>query len=215
MSSNLKFLSNESWLFSLLLLAALFLIFLVLAHYLKNDYVVHFDQTILTWFHTIRHPYLDHFFSTITWMGSLWVLLPLYLLLTFTVTPHIPHFEKILGITFWGTVITVYALKFEFERKRPHLFGAISDLPLDPSFPSAHTAQITSFALGLSLALIAGTQTLYQGILSTLLLFVVLSVCASRMYLQVHFPTDILAGIIIAFMWAIMVVLIIKSGVLG
>ena len=214
MSLNLKFLSGESWQFSLFLLGAALLMFILLAHYLRNDHVVYFDQSVLTWFHTIRHPYLDHFFSAITWMGSLWILLPLYLLLTFTMTPHIDHFEKILGITFWGTLITVYALKFEFERKRPLFFGAINELPLDPSFPSAHTAQITAFALGLSLAL-AGTQTLYQGVISSLLLLLVIMVSASRMYLQVHFPTDILAGMLIAFMWAVIVAWIVKSGVLG
>ncbi|AFV96697.1 MULTISPECIES: phosphatase PAP2 family protein [unclassified Sulfuricurvum] len=214
MSFNLKFLSGESWPFSLFLFIAALSIFILLAHYLRNDHVVYFDQTILTWFHAIRHPYLDHFFSTITWMGSLWILLPLYLLLTFTLSPHIEHFEKILGITFWGTVITVYALKFEFERKRPLFFGAINELPLDPSFPSAHTAQITAFALGLSLALI-GTQTLYQSVLSSLLLLLVVSVSASRMYLQVHFPTDILAGMLIAFIWAIITGWIVKTGVLG
>src|SRR3989339_1946566 len=214
MSLNLKFLSGESWQFSLFLLGAALLMFILLAHYLRNDHVVYFDQSVLTWFHTIRHPYLDHFFSAITWMGSLWILLPLYLLLTFTMTPHIDHFEKILGITFWGTLITVYALKFEFERKRPLFFGAINELPLDPSFPSAHTAQITAFALGLSLAL-AGTQTLYQGVISSLLLLLVIMVSASRMYLQVHFPTDVLAGMLIAFMWAIITGWIVKTGVLG
>lgn len=214
MSDNLKFISGESWLFSPIALGVAFIMFILLAHYMRNTHIVHFDQTVLTWFHTIRHPYLDHFFSTITWMGSLWILLPLYLLLTLTLTPHIANFEKILGITFWGTVITVYALKFEFERKRPLLFGAIHELPLDPSFPSAHTAQITAFALGLTLAL-AGTQMLYQGIIFSLLLVLILLVSASRMYLQVHFPTDILAGILIAYIWAILVTWVIKSGVLG
>jgi undecaprenyl-diphosphatase len=214
MSFNLKFLSGESWAFSLIAFGTAVIIFILLAHYLKNNHVVYFDQSVLTWFHTIRHPYLDHFFSTITWIGSLWILLPLYLLLTFTLTPHIEHFEKILGITFWGTVITVYALKFEFERKRPLLFGAIHELPLDPSFPSAHTAQITAFAFGLTLAF-AGTQTLYQGAVSALLILCVLSVSASRMYLQVHFPTDIVAGVLIAFMWAVITGWIIKTGVLG
>lgn len=214
MSFNLKFLSGESWPFSLLLFVVAFITFILLAHYMKNNHVTYFDRSVLTWFHTIRHPYLDHFFSAITWMGSLWILLPLYLFLALTITPHIEHFEKILGITFWGTLITVYALKFEFERKRPLFFGAISELPLDPSFPSAHTAQITAFALGISLAL-AGTQTPYQGVISSVLLLLVLSVSASRIYLQVHFPTDILAGMLIAFMWAVITGWIVKTKVLG
>ncbi|MBD3810340.1 MAG: phosphatase PAP2 family protein [Sulfuricurvum sp.] len=38
------------------------------------------------------------------------------------------------------------------------------------------------------------------------------SVFASRMYLQVHFPTDILGGIIIALAWATLAVWIIQAG---
>lgn len=214
MPFNLKFLSSEPWFFSVLLFFTALITLILLSHYLRNDHVAHFDQAVLTWFHTLRTPFLDHFFSAVTWMGSLWVLLPLYLLLTITLTPHVEHFEKIVGITFWGTVITVYFLKFEFERKRPHLFGAISDLPLDPSFPSAHTAQITALALGVWVALY-GVQILYQSVLASFLILLVLAVSLSRIYLQVHFPTDVLAGILVASMWAIIGSWVVKSGVLG
>lgn len=201
------------WSFSILLFISALIILILLTHSLRNDHVLHFDQMILTVFHTLKTPYLNHFFSTITWMGSLWILLPLYLLLTITFSSQIEHFEKILGITFWGTVITVYLLKYELERKRPHFFGPIDGLPIDPSFPSAHTAQIAAFALGVSLALYH-THTPYQSILIALLIFLVISVALSRMYLQVHFPTDVIAGLLVALMWSIIAFWIIKSGVL-
>ncbi len=196
-----------------LFVAALISLFL-LAFYLRHPLVSHVDQTILGWFHSLKSPRLDGFFTTITWMGSLWILLPLYVLLSLLLSTHINHFEKSLGITFWGSVITAYYLKYEMERSRPHFYGPIGSLPIDPSFPSAHTAQITAFALGISVALYT-SQMPTQGVgLSLLLLFLIISVAASRMYLQVHFPSDVLAGVLIAAMWSIIAFWIIKSGVL-
>jgi membrane-associated phospholipid phosphatase len=214
MSTNLRFFWADTGVYSSLLFLIALSILILLSQHLRHTYVVHLDQMVLSWFHSLQSSPLNHFFSTVTWMGSLWILLPLYLILTMLLSPHIHHFEKIVGITFWGTVGTVYFLKYELERARPHFFGPISELPIDPSFPSAHTAQITAFSLGILLAL-QGTQTLYKSITASLLVFMVLAVAFSRMYLQVHFATDVLAGFLVALMWAIIAFWIVKSGVMG
>lgn len=211
MEGGLKF---ESWSFSLFLFFSALILFVLLALHLRHSFVSHIDQSILSWFHSLKSPALDSFFTTITWMGSLWILLPLYILLSIFLSSYIEHFEKTLGITFWGSVITTYYLKYELERTRPHFFGPIGELPIDPSFPSAHTAQITAFALGISLAFFT-SQTSTHGLgLTLLLIFLVVSVAASRMYLQVHFPSDVAAGFLIALMWSILAFGIVKSGVM-
>lgn len=214
MSSNLRFFWTDTGVYSALLFLAALSMLIFLSQHLRHTYVVHLDQIVLSWFHSIQNSPLNHFFSTVTWVGSLWTLLPLYLILTMLLSPHIQHFEKIVGITFWGTVGTVYFLKYELERTRPHFFGPINELPIDPSFPSAHTAQITAISLGIWLAL-QGTQTLYKSVTASVLVFMVLAVAFSRMYLQVHFATDVLAGFLVALMWAIIAFWIVKSGVLG
>jgi undecaprenyl-diphosphatase len=214
MSFNLRFFWADTGLYSALLFLIALVMLILLTQYLRHSQLIHIDQMILSWFHSIQNSRLTHFFSTVTWMGSLWILLPLYLILTMILTPHIHHFEKIVGITFWGTVGTVYFLKYELERQRPHFFGAINELPIDPSFPSAHTAQITAFSLGIAMAMYS-SETLYKSVTAAVLIFTVLAVSISRMYLQVHFPTDVVAGFLVAFMWAIVAFWILKSGALG
>lgn len=214
MNWNFRLLWDQTWAYPLVIMLGTALLFFLITYSFRNAAVPAFDRMVLGWFHAFQKPYLTHFFNSITWMGSLWILLPLYIVLTFFITPHILHFEKILGITLWGSVITTYFFKYEFERQRPYLFGPINELPIDPSFPSAHTAQITAFTLGIWLGM-DGNTFAHKELVASLFLFLVVCVAASRMYLQVHFPTDVIAGMLIAIFWGAVATWIIKSGAIG
>lgn len=181
---------------------------------MRNGQLAHLDQNILSGFHRIKSPVLDHFFSAVTWLGSLWVLLPLYLLLVWTLSAKIPHFERVMGIGFFGAVVTTYLIKYLLERKRPHFFATINELPLDPAFPSAHTTQVIAFSLVLWIVLYTGPSAM-NILLTFILSGVAVSVVLSRMYLQVHYPTDVAAGVLIALIWASIAVLAVKSGATG
>ncbi len=192
---------------ALVCLAAL----VVLSLLVRNGYLSHVDQAVLGGFHRAKTPALDHFFSAVTWLGSLWVLLPLYLVLVITLSSRHPGLERILGVGFFGAVITTYVIKFLMERKRPHFYPTINELPLDPAFPSAHTTQIIAFCLLLWIVFYNG-PSLFGLVLSALLAAVSVSVVLSRMYLQVHYPTDVTAGALIALMWSSIAVLAARTG---
>ena len=108
MPFNEKITPDEQWLFTAILLVSISA-FVALAFLMRNGHLVQFDHAVLNWFHKIKHPTLDHFFSSITWLGSLWVLLPLYIILTLFLSRYFENFEKLLGIGFWGTVLITYA----------------------------------------------------------------------------------------------------------
>ena len=207
-----KITPDERWLFSIILLLSI-TAFIALTLLMRNGHLAQFDHSVLHWFHKIKNPTLDHFFSSITWLGSMWVLLPMYIILTLTLSPHFENIEKLLGIGFWGAFLTTYALKYELERKRPHFFPSLNELPIDPSFPSAHTAQIVAFTLLLWLIVYNG-PSLFGTLFTAVLVLIALGVALSRMYLQVHFPTDVIAGGLIAISWSCIAVLIVKSRIL-
>lgn len=208
--NDLKILALQEWHYPLLL-GVFVTLFVTLSLFTQNGYTLRLDQSVLTWFHHIRTPFLDNYFSNVTWLGSLWILIPLFVVYMIVYGTSHPVMAKTFTILFWGSVITTYALKYLLERKRPHFFAPYGELPLDPSFPSAHSAQIAAFTIALGISFYTSSSP-YNSAVFTLLGIIAFSVFASRMYLQVHFPTDILGGIIIALAWATLAVWIIQAG---
>ncbi len=208
--NDLKILVLQQWSHPLIL-TLLIALFYLLTLSTQHGYTLRFDQSILTWFHHVRTPWLDTYFSTITWMGSLWLLIPLYLGYIILYGSSNPVMGKMVTLIFWGTIITTYTLKYLLERKRPHFFGPLHELPIDPSFPSAHSAQIAAFTIGVGLCVFTSNSEAQNTIL-TVLVLIALSVFASRIYLQVHFPTDIIAGVMVALAWTTIALWIIKTG---
>ena len=161
------------------------------------------DLHVMTWVNQHRSTFLDVFFTTVTWAGSLVVLLPLTVILT----GYLLAYEKkeaifLLGLGFGGAVLLTYLLKAVIKRPRPDLFEPLIAMPKDFSFPSAHTAQITAFCLCL-LLIFGRDRLLWTGLLSLASVTLIGCVSYSRVYLQVHFATDVIAGILFPITWMV------------
>lgn len=152
-----------------------------------------------------RTPLLDQFFIAITWAGSLAVLLPLVVGLMLLLLFRGRQEEAwLLGVGFGGAVAAAHLLKVLVGRPRPDLLPALVPMPMDLSFPSAHTAQITAVCLCLlMIACRSGTPLLCW---SAGLGGIVLVACVgySRIYLQVHYPSDVIAGFLMSVVWVLM-----------
>ncbi len=157
------------------------------------------ELQILHWLAEQRNPALDVLFVTVTWVGSLWLLLPLAIALVAAQVAG-GHNGRALffAAAFGGAVALAYFAKIMVARARPSALEPLVTMPGDLSFPSGHAMQITAFALAAVMALVPPKQ---RGRWFALAWIAIVLVGTSRLYLQVHFPSDVLAGTAAAALW--------------
>ena len=138
----------------------------------------------------------------VTWAGSAFLLVPLALLVCLVLVRRGRAREALLiVICLGGAVLLSELLKLAVGRPRPpieHLQMVASS-----SFPSEHATQASAFWLSAVLALAATTasRSLVR-LAAAAAIALVLAVAASRVYLGVHYPADVVAGILLGAAWS-------------
>ena len=106
------------------------------------------------------------------------------------------------AITWLSGELLNTAMKHAFNRPRPTIVPHLREA-FSTSFPSGHAMEsaIVYLTLGTILMRVAESRVTKVYCLGIAILLTVL-VGASRVYLGVHYPTDVLGGWIIGFVWA-------------
>jgi len=117
----------------------------------------------------------------------------------------------ILVATIVSASLAKSVLKAFFERPRPELVPHLAYVS-DASFPSGHAtlSAVTYLTLGAMLAQTQATTRLRVYILSIAVILVLL-IGASRVFLGVHWPSDVLAGWCLGSAWALASWMLVRS----
>jgi undecaprenyl-diphosphatase len=205
-----KFRSDGAMLIAFLLLALLALVFLGLASEIAEGEPFAFDRAILEALRTPGDPglpigpaWLRYMMTDMTALGGVTGLT----LVTTAVAGFLLVARKYATAGFVvaaviGGAILAATLKAVFERARPDVVPHLVEV-FDASFPSGHAANSAVVFLTLG-ALLARTQK-SPGVriyLIAVAMLLTLMVGASRVYLGVHWPSDVVAGWCIGAAWA-------------
>lgn len=158
------------------------------------------DDAVSAFMRSWQTPALDALFMALTWLGSLAVLLPAALLLAWTLFHrHGPRTACFVPVALVGATLWAHAFKLLVNRPRPDPLVALIDIPADMSYPSAHTLQVGAFVLAWMLCPNLRCHT----VTAVALLLMAILVGISRLYLQVHFASDVVFGAAAAVLWVL------------
>lgn len=185
----------------LLALSAVLLFAWIAEEMLEGD-VVHFDSEVRSIVHQHSTAQLTTFMKALTILGSSAVMTPLSVLtLALCYIRRDFHALKVLAATFAGALLLELLLKEAFHRPRPTPFFDLP-APASFSFPSGHA--LFSFCFFAGLAVILSPRLRHPGAKVALWLIaiaLIFGIGFSRVYLGVHYPSDVLAGYSAGLVW--------------
>ena len=170
-----------------------------------------FDTTILLWLHQHSNSSIDGLMLTITKLGN-----PEFVVVLVTISFSLLLWYKrvwaaqILFLTCLGGLILNQGLKLVFTKPRPQLWTPLI-VEHSYSFPSGH-ALGSSALYGFLAVLLASQYPRYRLGIYSIAVVIVGSIGLSRLFLGVHYPTDIIAGYAVGLLWLIACVGILQMG---
>ncbi|MFL5488453.1 MAG: phosphatase PAP2 family protein [Gemmatimonadaceae bacterium] len=178
-------------------------LFVMLASHVKSGATQAFDEAVIRWMGTHHSRNLDAIMLELTALGTATVVLTIVAVasLFLVLTRHKYSAILLLASTFGGIVLDG-VLKLGFNRPRPSIF--VSDVrTFSSSFPSGHA--MSAAVVYTTVAYLAARlhQRRWARWLVMIAAFILVALIAiSRLYLGVHYPSDVIAGLAIGLAWA-------------
>ncbi len=165
--------------------------------------VLNVDMFVHAWINAVRIEPLFIFFKYFTYIGSVAGAVVLLLATTYWLVKNNGRsFIPYLWTAFISAELTTWVLKIMINRPRPDMIYGVMEN--NPSFPSGHATAITCLAVFLSYLVIKLRK---PAVCRTVCLAGIAAVTAlilfSRLYLGVHYFSDIIAGVLVGAFWSL------------
>ncbi len=171
-----------------------------IARFLLWDWLLPFESSCLLTLKRWANPTLDRYMTVLTWLAQGEITIPICLVMgAVLIYRKEAIVALVLGVVLSGSWLLNGIFKSFFRRKRPELWAS-SNRPMDYSYPSGHSMSAISF-YGLLAAILTNNLSIPLGITAPLALSLTLGVGFSRVYLGVHWPTDVLSGWVAGAIW--------------
>ena len=178
---------------------------------LEGD-TLRFDKRVLLWMNAHATEWLDIAALEVTALGDILVVLTITAVagaLLFLLGQR--AYAGLIAVAVGGAWIINPMLKSVFDRPRPQLFEWRAHYAGLSSFPSGHATMSMVLFVVLAYVIHRLAERRWMEIVAMVLAGTyVLLIGVSRLYLGVHYPSDVLAGYVVGFSWAIFCALAIE-----
>ena len=178
-------------------------LFVELASHVQSGATQSFDDNVMRWMGMHRIEWIERSLLEITALGTGLVLMMIVIIASLFLVATQHRFSAfLLLVASAGGLILNTMLKSGFDRPRPRLFEWLTN-PSGSSFPSGHAmgSAIVYFTVAYLIARLEKRRWMRAITITTSLLLVLL-ISVSRLYLGVHYPSDVVAGMVIGLAWA-------------
>jgi undecaprenyl-diphosphatase len=162
-----------------------------------------FDIAVLEWMHQHHSPFLTQMATELTYLGTGTVVMMIVAVAALFLwhTQH-KHSARLLLAAVAGNIILNGILKLFFHRDRPTVFEW-QTTAVSSSFPSGHAMSATVCYGTVAYLVIRLQKHHWSRVLTgTAAVILILLICATRLYLGVHYPSDVIAGMLVGLAWA-------------
>ena len=173
-----------------------------LARYLLWKWLLPIEKAILLFFKDHARPYLTSSMIVMTFLAQGQVTMPLLIFIGgLLIYRHESAAALVLVMNLSGSWLLNGIFKSFFRRQRPDLWAS-PDRPMDYSYPSGHSMSAISF-YGLLAIYFTHFFAIPITVTAAIASSISLLVGFSRVYLGVHWPTDVLSGWLAGLIWLI------------
>jgi membrane-associated phospholipid phosphatase len=159
-----------------------------------------FDMGVRMWVHGFASPAMTTTMRFITDLGSLGLFIAAVVAIVIFLRTGWKRAAGWLLLSLAGATVLSLSLKYGFHRPRPVPFFGVA--PHSYSFPSGHSLFSLCFYGTLAGLINARVRSLWLHIVVwAAAALLVLAIGMSRIYLGVHYPSDVVAGYLAALVW--------------
>jgi undecaprenyl-diphosphatase len=175
-------------------------LFAWIAHEMGEGDTARFDLTLRAWVHQFASPGMTRAMTAVSLLGYDILIVELVFALAVFLYLRWRHAAGWLALSMAGALALDLALKYAFHRPRPQPFFGVS--PPSYSFPSGHALCSFCFYAALAGLIAARTRSLALRVtVGVAAAALVVAIGLSRIYLGMHYPSDVIAGYLAAAVW--------------